>query len=108
MISCLCVLVKKFYQSTVLIVEDDHVVDICRLCCGDVIDIVMMGFDLVCHFDGFKFTLIFFCEIISFWTLLSREIIKEIPLLKGARKDAFWGSRKVGFSLGERCQLFER
>ena len=58
--------------------------------------------------DGFKFTLIFFCEIISFWTLLSREIIKEIPLLKGARKDAFWGYRKVGFSLGERCQLFER
>ena len=79
-------------------------------------EILVLGFQVVSIvsfwiddvFDGFKFTLIFFCEIISFWTLLSREIIKEIPLLKGARKDAFWGSRKVGFSLGDRCQLFER
>ena len=50
----------------------------------------------------------FSCLIMSFWTLLSRQMIKESPHLKGARKDAFLESRKVRFSLGERCQLFER
>ncbi len=58
--------------------------------------------------DCDKFILFSLAKTMSFWTLLSRQMIQESPLFKGARKDPFLGSRKVRFSLGERCQLFAR